>query len=123
MDIQQGQFNPEISNVTKESGGNLADVKTAVEPSSTVGDGNATVIIAGTAVQLSSVSIPCKRVIVHAVSGHIAIGSSDVVYDESNRKGRWLAKTQEREFKINNVNLLYIDAKDNNTLVSFFYEN
>ena len=31
MDIQPGQYNPEISNVTKETGGNLDDIKTAVE--------------------------------------------------------------------------------------------
>lgn len=30
-DIQQGQYNPDISNNAKETGGNLADIKTAVE--------------------------------------------------------------------------------------------
>lgn len=122
MDIQQGQYNPEISNVTKETGGNLDNIKDSVAASTSVGDGNVIVNTAGTAVQLSATSIPCKRVIVHAVTGHIAIGGSDVVYDENNRKGRWLAKTQEREFLINNVNLLYVDAAKDGTLVSYFYE-
>ena len=31
MDIQPGPYNPEISDVAKESGGNLDDIKTAVE--------------------------------------------------------------------------------------------
>ena len=31
MDIQPGPYNPEISDVAKETGGNLDDIKTAVE--------------------------------------------------------------------------------------------
>lgn len=88
-----------------------------------VGTGNATVATAGIAVQLSATSIPCKRVIVHAVGGHIVVGDSNVDYTAASRKGIWLAKTQRETFLVDNVNQLYIDAASDSTLVSYYYEN
>jgi len=88
-----------------------------------VGTGNVTVASAGTAVQLSAASIPCKRVIVHAAGGHICVGDSSVDYTAASRKGIWIAKTQREPFYVSNVNLLYVDAASDATLVSFYYEN
>ena len=88
-----------------------------------VGDGNVTVTTPGTAVRLIVTSTPCKRVIVHAVSGNIVVGASDVDYTEATRKGRMIYKTQEAEFKVSNVNLLWVDATDASTLCSFYYES
>ena len=88
-----------------------------------VGDGNVTVTTPGTAVRLIVTSTPCKRVIVHAVSGNIVVGASDVDYTAATRKGRMIYKTQEAIFNISNVNLLYVDVADASTLVSFYYEN
>lgn len=86
------------------------------------GVGNATVTTAGTAVPLSTTSIPCTRVIVHAVGGHIVIGDSNVVYAAASRKGVWLAKTQRETFYVKDVSDLYVDAASDGTLVSFYYE-
>lgn len=86
-----------------------------------VGDGNVTTT-AGTAKKISSSSIPCKRVVVHAVGGHIVVGGSSADYTEGSRKGRWIPKTQEAIFNVSDVSLLYVDSATN-VLVSFFYEN
>ena len=87
-----------------------------------VGDGNVTVTTPGTAVQLIVTSTPCKRVIVHAVNGHIVVGASDVDYTAGSRKGRWIPATQEGVFYVDDVNKLYVDAADASTLISFYYE-
>jgi len=86
------------------------------------GTGNATVVTAGTRVPLSATSIPCNRVIVHAAGGLVCVGDSDVVYAAATRKGVLLLKTQREVFYVKNVSDLYIDARDDGTLVSFYYE-
>lgn len=97
--------------------------KTTIGGYSKVGDGNVAVALAGTAVQLSSVSISCKRVIVHAVNGHIVVGGSDAKYAAASRKGVWLSKTQRETFLPDNVNKLWVDAAANGILASYHYEN
>jgi len=119
--IQRGSKGAQTVEIVDSSGNQITNFGQGAN--SSVGDGNVTVTSAGTAVQLSSTSIPCKRVIVHAVTGHIVVGGSDVFYDASYRKGRWIAKTQEGIFLVNNVNLLYADAAKNGTLISYYYEN
>ena len=89
--------------------------------STAVGDGNITTT-AGTAKKLSATSIPCKRVIVYAVGGHIVVGGSTCDYTLASRRGRLIYKTQEAEFFIDDVSKLYIDSEAN-VLVSFYYEN
>ena len=88
---------------------------------SAVGDGNLTTV-AGTATKLSATSIPCKRVIVHAVGGHIVVGGSTCDYTPASRRGRLIYKTQEAVFFIDDVNKLYVDSEAN-VLISFYYEN
>ena len=85
-----------------------------------VGSGNVTTT-AGTAKKLSSTSIPCKRVIVHAVGGHIVVGASNADYTEASRKGIWLAKTQREVFNVSDVSLLFVDS-ETNVLCSYYYE-
>ena len=85
-----------------------------------VGSGNVTTT-AGTAKKLSSTSIPCKRVIVHAVGGHIVVGASNADYTEASRKGIWLAKTQREVFNVSDVSLLYVDSATN-VLVAYYHE-
>ena len=96
-------------------------LKVIQEGQAAVGDGNVTTT-AGTAKALSAVSIPCKRVIVHAVGGHIVVGGSTADYIEASRKGTWIPKTQREIFYVSDVSLLYVDSATN-VLVSFYYEN
>ena len=100
-----------------DANGNLI-VKQAAE---TVGDGNVTTT-AGTAKKLSASSIPCKRVIVHAVGGHVVVGGSTTDYTAASRRGRWIPKTQEATFYIDDVTKLWVDSATN-VLVAFYYEN
>jgi hypothetical protein len=96
-----------------------------------VGDGTQTVATAGTAVQLSSSSVSCKRVFVQchkdngdlANKGLVVIGGSTVVAAANGRRGHVLYPTQGDWFKVNNLNLLYVDSLDNNAKVHFYYEN
>ena len=93
------------------------------EAHDTIGSGNITVLFSGTPVALSATSVPCKKVIVHAVGGHIVVGGSTVVYAEATRKGIWLAKTQRETFYPSDLNKIYVDAALDNTLVAYYYEN
>lgn len=113
----------QVVEIVDSNGDQITNFGGEQSTNSSVGSGNAIVATAGTAVQLSSTSIICKRVIVHAVSGHCVVGGSNVKYDPAHRKGVEIFKTQREVFYIDNVNKLYIDAKDNNTLVSYYYEN
>ncbi len=86
-----------------------------------VGDGNVTTT-AGTAKKLIATSTPCKRVVVHAVGGHIVVGGSTCVYAEGTRRGTLIHKTQKESFNIDDVSKIYVDSASN-VLVSFYYEN
>jgi len=88
--------------------------------SASVGSGNVTTT-AGTAKKLSATSIPCKRVIVHAVGGHIVVGASNADYTAASRKGIWLAKTQRESFNVSDVSLLYVDSATN-VVVAYYFE-
>lgn len=96
-------------------------VMAEIEGHDAVGDGNVTTT-AGTAKKLSASSIPCKRVIVHAVGGHCVVGGSTCVYAEGSRRGIWIPKTQTAIFYVSDVSLLYVDSATN-VLISFYYEN
>ncbi len=92
------------------------------------GSGAATVIGTGTAIigilatQLSSTSIPCKRVIVHSAGGHIVVGDSNVVYTKASRRGIWLPLGNSMTFNISDVNLLYAIAESSSKNISYYYE-
>lgn len=90
-----------------------------------VNDGSKTITTAGARVQLSSTSIPCKRVYIEAHednTGAIVVGGSSVVASKANRRGMTLFPTQGEWFKINNLNLIYLDAISSGDKVNFYYE-
>jgi hypothetical protein len=108
-------------NPAKEDG-NLA----YLAPADEVGDGTITIDVAGTAEQLSTTSKPCRRVCVTAHesnNGTVVVGSSSVVAALAGRRGRALFPTQSEWFNVNNVNLLWADATQNNDKIHYFYEN
>jgi hypothetical protein len=93
---------------------------------SEVGEGTTTVTAAGTAVPLSSTSVPCKRVWVGAHesnSGVIAVGGAGVVAALATREGTPLYPTQGDWFNVSNLNLLSVDSTQNGDKVNYFYEN
>jgi len=88
---------------------------------STVGNGEVTVVTAGVAVQLSSTSVPCKRVwIQHDEDGggRVSVGDSNVTTD-----GRRLYYSQGDWFYVSNLNLLYINSTVSGDTVAYYYEN
>jgi len=90
-----------------------------------VGDGTKTVTTAGSRVQLSTTSVPCRRVWIQASSantGVIVVGSVTCVAAEATRQGLALWPTQGSFFNVDNLNLLYLDATANTQSVNFFYE-
>ncbi|MFA6171970.1 MAG: hypothetical protein WCW77_00505 [Patescibacteria group bacterium] len=100
-----------VDGITEESGHGV------------VGDNTATVVTAATRVQLPDVSI--KRVIVQAHennAGTIVIGGSTVVAALVGRRGVALYNTQSYEFKVNNLNLLYIDSTESGDKINYYYE-
>ena len=103
----------------------LSDIREAVKSSTSNGDGIQTVTTAGTRVQLSSTSIPCKRVFVQANSantGVIAVGGITVVAAEATRRGLALFPTQGDWFNVSDVSYLYIDSTVNGEKVNYYYE-
>ena len=109
--------------IKTDSSGRVAIEK---EGSGAVGDGTKSVTTAGSAVQLSSTSVTCRKVWIQASSantGVIVVGGSTVVAAEATRRGRALWPTQGDWFNVNNLNLLYIDSTVNGEKVNFYYEN
>lgn len=89
-----------------------------------VGSGSQTVTTAGTRVQLSSISVPCKNVTIQskfANTGNMYLGDSTV----SSSNGLVLYPGSATSFRVtpNNLNLLYIDSAVNGEGVDYFYEN
>jgi hypothetical protein len=104
----------------------MAEIKDQVSPRGEVGTGIQSVGTAGTAEQLSPVSIPCKRVFVQALESNTAavtVGDSHVVAALAGRRGMTLYPTQGEWFNVNNLNLLYVDVMVNGEGVHFFWEN
>ncbi len=91
-----------------------------VRSPSTVDSGNKNVTAAGTAVPLSSTSIPCQAVDVSAKrtnAGIIYVGGSGV----SSSNGRWLYPGDAVSLNIRDVNATYIDAAVSGEGVTFLY--
>lgn len=91
---------------------------------SAVGSGSKTVATAGTRVQLSTISVPCKKVIVQSLfanTGNVYLGDSTV----SASNGLLLYPGSATSFTVTpaNLNLLWIDSALNNEGVIFYYEN
>ncbi len=96
----------------------------------TVGDGTKTLGVAGTRVQLSTSSVPCKRIFVQSHEsngsltngGLVVVGGVTVVATTGTRRGYALYPTQGEWFTITNLNLLYVDSVDASAVVVYFYE-
>lgn len=96
-----------------------------------VGSGNGTVTTSGTPVQLSAISVPCKKVVIYnspangglASGGVLVVGDSGVVAAEATRKGATLFPANGMEFTVANLNLLYLDSTDDTAKFNYYYEN
>ncbi len=89
---------------------------------STVGDGSKNVTTAGTRVQLSSSSVPCRRVEIVAKSGNVGtiwVGGSTIAAG----RGRPLVALQSTILEVSNLNLVYFDSDVSNEGVTWIYFN
>lgn len=92
----------------------------------TVGDGVKSVTTAGTAVQLSSTSIPCRMVQIQARvanTGNIAVGSSSVLATAGAERGIILVPGAWVALRVTDVNKIYLDAAVSGEGVSYLYFN
>lgn len=99
------------------------DIISGLGGSTSIGDGTATVVSAGTAVQLSDVSV--RKVIIQAHesnAGTVVIGGSNVVAALVGRRGVALFPTQSQAFQVDNLNKLYIDSTESSDKVNYYYE-
>lgn len=97
--------------------------KTGIRGATSVGSGTTTVSTAGTAVQLPDQV--AERIFVQAHednSGTIVIGDSNVVAAKANRQGLGLFGTQWQEFRVTNLNELWIDSTQDGDKINYFYE-
>lgn len=84
--------------------------------------GHKNVAVGGTAVPLSSTSVPCYDLIVQAKSanvGKIYIGASDVPNTEAG--GVFLSQGQTWNSYVNDLNAIYINATSAGDGVTFIY--
>ena len=96
------------------------------EAAGSVGDGTVNLTTAGTAQQVSTSSVPCKRVIITAHESNtnaITVGASTVVGALVGRRGKTLFPTQSEEFFVQNLNILYFDGITTGDDIHFYYEN
>lgn len=110
--IQQGV-------VGTSSGGSIPVV---ISGNSTLASGSKTVTTAGTRVQLSAISIPCKKITLQGGvnnGGWVYIGDSTV----SSSNGYAVAASQSITVTPNNLNLVWLDSVNNGEGVTYIYEN
>lgn len=101
----------------------MADISNSFK---SIGDGVKSVTTAGTAVQVSTTSIPCRMVEIQARvanTGNIAVGASTVVAAAGSERGFILVPGASVSLRVTDVNKLYIDAAVSGEGVSFLYFN
>ena len=94
----------------------------ANDGNATIGDGSQTVTTAGTRVQLSTSSVPCKKVNIQAKvanTGSIYVGGSTV----SSTRGIELLPLSSIQMTPSDLNLVYLDSSVSGEGVIFIYEN
>lgn len=92
----------------------------------TIGTGKQSVTTAGTAVQLSSTSVPCRMVEIQSVAENtdtIVIGDANVVATAGSRQGIGLEPNQSVALRVTDLNKLYIDAVVSGEKVTYVYFN
>lgn len=90
-----------------------------------VGDGRQTTT-AGSRVQLSTTSIPCKKVTITALPNNtdlVVIGSNTVVASSDTRRGHPLFTGSSITFDIDNINKVFIDVVTTGEGVTYLYTN
>jgi len=118
---KKGQFYNAGGGAVVASGGKGASASLV----SSVDDATKTVTIAGTRVQLSSVSVPCKRVFIQAHesnTGTMVVGGSNVVATLVGRRGFAIFPTQGDWFNVSNLSLLWLDSTVSGDKVNYYYE-
>ena len=98
----------------------------SADGASAVGDGTVTITTAGTRVQLSATSVPCKKVFVQAHesnTGTVVVGGVTCVAALVGRRGKALFATQGDNFYVSDLSLLYVDSTVSLDKVSYYYEN
>jgi len=91
---------------------------------SAIGDNRQTVTTAGTRVQLSAASVPCKKVVISALQGNsgvIVVGGITVVASAATRRGIPLNPLDTITVEVSNLNLIYLDSSVNGEGVSYLY--
>ncbi len=89
-----------------------------------ISGGRKTVTTAGTRVQLSSTSTPCKRVDIKAMTSNtdvIAVAGSSVVAAAGSETGIVLYPGDGVTLLIDNLNKVYIDSRVNGEGVTYIY--
>lgn len=119
---QTVQYMSETSRL-RDSKGNFINPATAdgQQAPATLGDGTATVTVAGTRVQLSLTPVACSRVIIVGNSanvGKVYVGGVTI----ATGRGRPLNQEQNETLRIRNLNQVYIDSDNSGDGVSFVYE-
>jgi len=90
------------------------------------GDGTEMLDVVGERRRLSAASVPCRRVLVQAHESNTAevvVGGATVVGALVGRRGVALFPTQTYEFKVSDLNMLYIDSTVGSSQVNYYYEN
>lgn len=93
---------------------------------SNIGDGIQKVAAAGTAEQLSSSSIPCRKVLIQACPENtdvVVVGASTVVAALATRRGISLVPGGQVYLSVTDVNKLYVDSLVSGEGVSYVYFN
>lgn len=91
-----------------------------IYPGTAIGNGSKNVASAATAVQLTTTSTPCKRVIIvgkAANTNKIYIGGSTV----SSTSGMYIYASQPTVIEIDDLNKIYIDADTNGEGVQYTF--
>lgn len=121
---QQRQAFAGFSDVTyiKDAGGGRINPATeeSVGPPTSIGNGNKNVTTAGTSVQLTATSTPCRYVVIvgkAANTGIIYVGGSAV----ASTNGEILYASQSTKVDIDNLNKIYIDSSVNGEGVQYRY--
>ena len=86
--------------------------------------GRTTVTTAGTRVQISGTSTPCRVIHIQALetnTGNICVGGVDVVAAAATRKGIVIVPGGSYDVPLNNLNIAYIDSAVNSEGVSWEY--
>jgi len=117
--------NNDIAELQADSEGRLLTVSTTGASGITsIAGGTRTVTTAGTAVQLTAASTPCKSVLIQGDidnTGTIFVGGSDV--DSTTQNGNALDSSVLVAIEIDNLNKIYIDATVSGEKVGFIYFN